>query len=115
VESNPFAVKVEAAEADRSAYEADVFVDGKSAPMGLMTHALLQALDEMGECPLTWRAIERRVRELVMRGHPEQRPQVVGPANRLLFSTTTVDRPDAVVFFYDRTQASLRAGRLQGT
>ncbi|WP_298983115.1 caspase family protein [Caldilinea sp.] len=114
VESNPDAVRLAATQADRSAYEALLPRNGELIRMGLLTRALQLALEECGDAPLAWRTLALRVRELVMNQAMEQRPEVEGPADRLLFSTVLAPRSDAVVFFYDDGRPSLRAGRLLG-
>jgi hypothetical protein len=114
VESNPDAVRLVATQADRSAYEAFQPKNGEFIRMGLLTRALQIALEEFGDALLSWRTLAMRVRELVMNQHIEQRPEVEGPADRLLFSTAIALRSDAVVFFYDGGRPSLRAGRLLG-
>ena len=114
VESNPDAVRLVATEADRSAYEALQPANGGFIRMGLLTRALQIALEEFGPMPVSWRTLALRVRELVMNQHPEQRPEVEGPADRLLFATTVAPRSDAVVFFVDNGRPSLRASRLLG-
>lgn len=114
VESNPRAVRLVATEVDRAAYEAVDPTADPPASMGLMTQALRTALGEFGERPISWYALALRVRELVMARRSGQRPEIEGPADRLLFRTATAARCEAAVFFYDRGRPALRAGPLQG-
>jgi Caspase domain len=113
VESNPDAVRLVAANYDRSAYESQR-ADGRSG--GLMTAALEQALSESGGAAtgVTWTALGSRVREIVMRAAPEQRPEVEGPSRRRLFQLEEAGDFDGVAFFREDDRNALRAGRLLG-
>lgn len=113
VESNKDAVRLVAADFDRSAYESQR-ADGR--PGGLMTAALEEALGEAGGpgTAVNWTALGSRIREGVMRAAPEQRPQVEGPALRRLFQIEEAGDTDAVAFFRDNGRAALRAGQLLG-
>ncbi|MBR0858614.1 caspase family protein [Bradyrhizobium liaoningense] len=113
VESNPHAVRLVAADYDRSAFES-ARADGK--PGGLMTAALEQALGESGGMgtQVNWAAVGSRVRELVMRSVPEQRPEIEGPSRRRLFQLEEAGDFDGVAFFRENGRAALRAGRLLG-
>ena len=113
VESNPDAVRLVAADYDRSAYESQR-ADGR--PGGLMTAALEQALGEGGGTGtrVNWAALGSRVREFVMRAAPEQRPEVEGPSRRRLFQLEETGDFDGVAFFREDGRAALRAGRLLG-
>lgn len=55
-----------------------------------MTDALASVIEQLGETSVSWTTIgdlvRRRVRSLV----PEQRPEIEGPADRVVFSTQTV-------------------------
>lgn len=114
VESNPHAVRVVAAESDRSAYEDFVAIDGDVVRRGLFTYALQQVLSAPGGAALSWRTIVNRVRELVLGLAPMQRPIVEGPADRLVFTTSVLERPDAVVFTRRDGVPLLRASRILG-
>jgi hypothetical protein len=113
VESNPDAVRLVAADYDRSAFESQR-ADGKIG--GLMTAALEQSLGESGGkgTAVNWAAVGSRVRELVMRLAPEQRPEVEGPSRRRLFQLEEAGDFDGVAFFRENGKAALRAGRLLG-
>jgi hypothetical protein len=115
VESNPKAVRVVASAADRRAFETRISVDGVEVRRGLFTSTLERVLRETGRAPLSWQTIVNRVRELVNRISPEQVPGVEGPADRLMFTTQVLKRPDAVVYFEDDEGRSLlRANRILG-
>lgn len=87
---NPDAVRVVACAPEQSAYEYAV-ADGRS--MGMLTEALTLALREAKEGGLTvsWATVVERVREQVLTIMPVQRPDVEGPAQRLLFERTETD------------------------
>lgn len=112
-ESNPYAVRLVAAEFDRSAWEG-ILPSGKQG--GLMTAALVQALEEAGAdaAMVTWNAIGTRVRELVVHQVAEQRPEVEGPSRRRLFQLAEAGDIGGVAFFHDHGRPALRAGRLLG-
>ncbi len=87
---NADAVRVVACAPEQSAYEYAV-ADGRS--MGMLTEALTLALGEAREGGLTvsWATVLERVREQVLTIMPTQRPDVEGPARRLLFDRTETD------------------------
>lgn len=115
VESNPHAVRLGAAEADRLAYEAEHELCGRRQRMGHFTWALSTVLDEVNGAPISWGGLMSRVRELVMRLAALQCPQLEGPGDRLLFSIESAGRRDAVVFFLGADgRPMLRASRLLG-
>ena len=112
-EGNPNAIRLVAAEHDRSAYEAPR-ADGTVG--GIMTDALIQAFGEADPdiTRVSWAALGARIRELVMRRVPEQRPEVEGPSRRCLFQTEEIGDAGGIVFLHDHGQPSLRAGHLLG-
>lgn len=114
IESNPHAVRFVATESDRSAFEQRVSIDNKAVHRGVLTFALEGALREAGGAPLSWQTIGARVRELVLQRVRDQRPGVEGPSDRMLFTTTALKRPDAVVYFEDKGSSFLRASRILG-
>lgn len=111
---NPYAVRLVATEADREAFEADQLVDGGLRRRGYFTRALEQILAEPDAAALSWRTIIDRVREQVLAVVRSQRPSVEGPADRVLFTTTELARPDAVVYFERDGEPALRASRILG-
>ena len=114
VEGNPDAIRLVAADFDRSAYESPR-ADGR--PGGLMTAALERALGESGRAgtSVNWAALGSRVREVVMRAAPEQRPEVEGPSRRRLFQLEETGEFDGVAFFRENGRPALRAGSLLGS
>jgi hypothetical protein len=113
-EGNARAVRIVATDADRRALESDVSIGGYLVRRGLLTHALEQVLLEVGNAPVSWRTVSARVRELVLAIAPDQRPDVEGPSDRMLFTATNLDRPDAVVYFERKGESFLRANRILG-
>ena len=51
-------------------------VDDQGRPEGVLTQALLATLEEIGEAPVSWRAIGDAIRARVHRTHSMQRPIV---------------------------------------
>ncbi|WP_212840422.1 caspase family protein [Catellatospora sp. IY07-71] len=89
-EGNPDAVRVVACAPEQSAYEYAVAA-GRS--MGMLTEALTGALTEARDGGLTvsWATVVDRVRTRVLTKMPTQRPEVEGPARRMLFERTETD------------------------
>lgn len=85
--TNPDAVRLVACQPEESAFE---FPSARGGRHGAMTDALATVIDELGDAPVSWATVadlvRRRVRSLV----PEQRPDIEGPADRLLFSDRTL-------------------------
>lgn len=113
-ESNPYAVRLVAAEADRSAYEMPVELAGKRQRMGIMTVMLCEVLDELGDARVSWRTLAMLVRERVMQSNNYQRPEVEGPSQRYLFETASAKLDGGVAYFEDRGRPALRTCRLLG-
>jgi hypothetical protein len=113
-EGNARAVRIVATDTDRRALESDVSIRGNLVRRGLLTHALEEVLLEVGNAPVSWRTVGARVRELVLAVAPDQRPDVEGPSDRMLFTATNLDRPDAVVYFESNGDSFLRANRILG-
>ncbi len=115
--ADPHAVRIAASEQDRSAFESLHLVDGRLQSMGNLTHALVEALDELGDTPLSWRALFGRVREKVMEREPGQRPELGGPSDRVLFtlqSASSITELAPVVYYLDGGVPAVRASRLLG-
>ncbi len=89
-EGNRDAVRVVACAPEQSAYEYAV-AEGRS--MGMLTEALTGALTEArdGGRTVSWATVVERVRSQVLTIMPTQRPEVEGPAQRLLFERTETD------------------------
>lgn len=65
--------------------------DAEDRPIGVLTQALLAVLEEIGDAPVSWRALGDAVRARVLRAVSMQRPVVEGPVKRRLFSLDEVD------------------------
>ncbi|HSH61797.1 MAG TPA: caspase family protein, partial [Acidimicrobiales bacterium] len=88
-DDNPLAVRVVACSPDQSAYElADTALGG---PHGALTSTLVPILKSAQAASLTWRGLLDLMRPAVMDVVPQQRPELEGPLNRLLFATETRD------------------------
>ncbi len=111
-ESNPLAVRLVACERHQSAYEGPLAGGGYG---GFLTAALIDALREAKDVPVTWQALGMRVRERVVSMQPAQRPIVEGPRQRELFGLNLVDMTGAVTFFFYENKPALRCGRLLGS
>lgn len=81
VMGNPNAVRLMAALPSQQAWE----YGGPKGSYGLMTDGLVKAFAEAGDRPVTWNAINRRVRDLVRSSEPGQYPVIEGPSSRLVF------------------------------
>ncbi|HWO25645.1 MAG TPA: caspase family protein [Kofleriaceae bacterium] len=66
-------------------------LDAKGQPGGLFTQVLIAALEEIGDAPVSWRALGDVVRARVLRTITTQRPVVEGPVKRRLFSVQEID------------------------
>jgi len=114
VTGNRLAVRMVAAEPDRSAYERDFMIGGVSVRRGTFTRAIESVLRDSNGAKLSWRAVNDRVREIVLGYVKDQRPAVEGPQDRLLFETEVRTHSDAIVYFEDNGKPSLRASRVLG-
>lgn len=111
VESNPHAVRLVAAAPDESAYECTNPV-GKRG--GLLTDAWLTTLNEAEGLKVSWRSLGNRVRERVLSVVPYQRPEIEGPADRVLFELETVDLTGVLPVIQRGDEFVLQGGRLLG-
>lgn len=88
-DDNPLAVRVVACSPDESAYElASTALGG---PHGALTSSIVPVLKSGHAASLTWRALLDLVRPAVMDVVPQQRPELEGPLDRLVFATETRD------------------------
>ena len=118
VESNPYAVRLVATEAQSIAYER---IDESGQPVGAFTEALRQALSELPPGrEVSWNAVMLRVREMVMSRIPDQRPGVEGPGRRRVWAVDEARDERPLALFFDGSpaafggEAKLRGGRLLG-
>jgi len=85
---SPNAVRVVACAPDQSAYEYEG-VEGEQT--GILTESLTLALAEAGTTRVSWETVMDRVRKRVLTLSPYQRPEVEGPARRIVFETVEDD------------------------
>ena len=83
-DANPLAVRLVGCSPDQSAYELPVPSLGGSH--GALTANLYQVLSSPTAAAMTWRDALDIVRRQIMDVLPQQRPEVEGPVDRLLFS-----------------------------
>jgi hypothetical protein len=111
VESNPDAVRLVAAAPDESAYE---YTNATGQRVGLLTESFLIALEEAKGQKVSWRSLGTRVRERVLSVVPYQRPEIEGPADRLLFDVDTVELTGVLPVIVREGEPMLQGGRLLG-
>lgn len=111
VESNPYAVRLVAAGPNESAYE---YTNTKGQRIGMLTESFLIAMEEARGQRVSWHSIGARVRERVLSLMPTQRPEVEGPADRLLFELGTADRTGVLSVILRDGIPKLQGGRLLG-
>lgn len=92
---NPYAVRLVACATREVAYEQPRW-DGGGGWYGLFTDAFLRALDESVAAPVSWSRLVDRIRRLVLPEQPHQRPEIEGPAERLLFTEEPDDSAGAL-------------------
>ncbi len=87
---NPHAVRMVACAPEHRAFEA-ANVDG--VQMGFLTDALTRTLDELHDSDMnaSWTTVAERVRQRVLEVWTGQRPEVEGPAQRIVFSTDELE------------------------
>ncbi len=114
-EANPFVVTLSACGPRDYAHE-DIF-ETPDGPRncGVMTHAFVRAVTELGDAPLVWERLGARVKAIVSETRPTQRPVVAGPIDRLLFSTETRRRLFALPLTRPHERWLLSGGRLADT
>ncbi len=112
-ESNPHAVRLVATGLRNYAWE---YKRPSGEVAGAFTDALLVALDEARGQRVTWEALGDRVRETVLAKFPAQRPEIEGPARRLLFELAEGPATHALVAARDASTGRhvLRGGRIHG-
>jgi hypothetical protein len=85
---DPDVVRIAACAPEQAAYE---YQGAGGRRIGMLTESLTVALAEAGTEPVTWAAVLDRVRRRVLGLESGQRPEVAGPARRLLFDTAEQD------------------------
>lgn len=111
LESNPHAVRLAACAADEAAYE---YTNAQGLRTGLLTDAFLEVLGEAHELRVSWGQAGRRVRERVLARCPQQRPELLGPARRLLLQLEELEQDEALAYYPEHNRHWLRGGRLHG-
>ena len=109
--TNPDAVRLIACQPEESAYELPSSRGGRH---GALTDALATVLDGLGSAPISWAIVGDLVRRRVRALQPEQRPDVEGPAERVLFSPESAPASDALAVTTIRGVATIEAGELLG-
>jgi hypothetical protein len=110
-DANPLAVRVVACDPFQSAYERDGALGERH---GVLTEELVLALRTLGDRPISWRVVGDRIRRSVTAALPLQRPDVEGPADRVVFSLETRGRPGALPVTLADGRARIEAARLFG-
>jgi Caspase domain len=109
--TNRDAVRVVACQSEESAFE---FPSSRGGRHGALTDALVSVLDDLGPAPVSWgmtiELVRRRVRALV----PEQRPDVEGPADRLLFSGDRLAQRTAMALTVIDDEVTIEAASVLG-
>jgi Caspase domain len=109
--TNREAVRIVACQSEESAFE---FPSARGGRHGAMTDALVSVLDDLGPAPVSWgmaaELVRRRVRALV----PEQRPDVEGPSDRLLFSGDRLAQHNALALTVMDDVVTIEAAALLG-
>ncbi|NUT95365.1 MAG: caspase family protein [Saccharothrix sp.] len=87
---NPHAVRIVACGPEQLAGEA---ANADGVRMGYLTDALTRSLTELRDSGLavSWATVVDRVRQRVLAAWPSQRPEVEGPARRVVFDTAETD------------------------
>jgi hypothetical protein len=107
---NPRAVRLAACGDWQTAFQT---ADEHGRPVGALTQALLATLDEIGDAPVSWRALGDAIRARVQRAFSMQRPIVEGPVRRRLFSVSEVDTA-SIPIARRGEELRLDAGRIAG-
>lgn len=109
---NRNAVRLAACRQDRCAFE---YRAPQGDYRGAFTDALLEVLCEVGTAPVSWAALDAAIAARVQHRFSVQRPQIEGPARRLIFSLDEQDDiGEAAVIFDMGDGLQLQAGHLVG-
>ncbi|KAJ3455469.1 hypothetical protein MRS44_016951 [Fusarium solani] len=109
IEGNQDAVRIAASATRETAWE--YFKDGQWG--GIMTEALVHAMEETEGRDISWRTLLIRVRELVHVEFPQQHPRAEGPSTRACFSLTLKSSESFPIAMEDGFPV-LQAGRVAG-
>lgn len=108
---NPYAVRVVACAQTETAHE---YRNAAGAYCGVFTDTLLAVLRDVGEAAVSWEAVGNAVRARVLGQMYSQRPDVEGPARRLLFSLVEADHRGVVTLRQGRGGLELPVGHVTG-
>ena len=111
VESNPYAVRLVASSVSQSAFE---YTNKFGERRGLLAESFQLAMEEAEGLDVSWHSLGTRIREWVLKRQPSQRPEVEGPADRLLFELETVDLTGVLPVIFHEDEPILQGGRLMG-
>ena len=109
--TNRDVVRLVACRPDQSAYEMPSDRGGKH---GLLTEALAAVLDETGSVDVSWSVVGDLVRRRVRAAKPEQRPEVEGPSDRVVFSSTSLGDDGALPVVVDASGVRIESGVVLG-
>ena len=109
--TNPHAVRLVACQPEQSAFE---FPSPRGGRHGALTDAFATVLEEIGTTPVPWgtvaELVRRRVRSLVA----EQRPDIEGPSDRLLFSSDSFPSSSALALTTIDDETRIEAAPILG-
>lgn len=111
LESNPYAVRLAACAVDEAAYE---YTNAQGLRTGVLTDTFLEVLREAHGLRVSWGQVGRRVRERVLARCPQQRPELLGPARRLLLQLEELEQDQSLAYYPEHNRHWLRGGRLHG-
>lgn len=111
IESNPEAVRLVAVGVNDSAYE---YTNTVGKRIGLFTESFLLAMKEVQGLKVSWQNIGSRIRERVLSIIPNQRPEIEGPSDRILFELDTFKQSDVLNVIVKDNIPMLQGGRLMG-
>jgi hypothetical protein len=110
VEGNPHAVRIAAAATSETAWS---YQNLQDQPIGVLTEALVAAMDKAIGQRLSWRTLLLGVCEFVNREFPQQHPRAEGPETRILFSKEHM-ASGALLVTPGNNDAILQGGRVAG-
>jgi hypothetical protein len=109
--TNPDAVRLVACQPEQSAFES---ASKRGGSHGALTDAFASVLEQIGSAPIAWSTIGDLVRRRVRTIVPEQRPEVEGPIERILFSTDSIPELTAIPVTSIDGVATIEAAALLG-
>lgn len=110
IEGNPHAVRIAAAATSETAWG---YQGLQGQPIGVLTEALVAAMDKAIGQRLSWRTLLLGVCEFVNREFPQQHPRAEGPETRILFSKEHM-ASGALLVKSENGDVILQGGRVAG-